>query len=121
MVSGAPVNDFAEPAARLKAALHASALRGLDTRGRSRDWLDWLLSERRKSLQPTSILSADMRAKTHAGMHAGMHVVAGSIRLRKSRPFSAGFAARGRAETRRFACCSLGSSLINRHPDVNDP
>jgi hypothetical protein len=37
-LSGAPTSDSPGPSARVKAALHASALRGLDTRGRSRDW-----------------------------------------------------------------------------------
>jgi hypothetical protein len=48
-VSGAPANDFAGASARVKAALHASALRGLDTRGRSRDWL---ISGRRNVCSP---------------------------------------------------------------------
>ena len=64
-LSGAQASDSSRASACVKAPLHASALRGLDTRGRSRDWL---ISERRTVCSPRRY-SADMCAKTHPRMH----------------------------------------------------
>ena len=89
-MSGAPATDFAGASAGVKATLHASALRGLDTRSRSRDWP---ISERRKISQLTSILSTDTHAKTEARMHLTTRpmrsqkpAVFGSVRARCAVP-----------------------------------